>query len=238
MRHNPLHASDDPDVVRALIREHPWGTLVSQNDGELVASHYPVLLDEEADGLAIVTHVGRPDDEYHRFGANEMLLIVQGRHGYVSPSWYAPAASIKAPTWNFTAAHCYGVPEVLDPDENLRVLTRLVAHFEQHVDEPMFLDQEWGARIARGTVGIRLPITRFICKVKLSQDKDPVSVGNVITALRGAVRTSTPRWPMTWSARLPAGDFDYEAGGVGYARLRLRSQPEYVGSVRLITARP
>ena len=52
------------------------------------------------------------------------------------------------PTWNFWVAHCYGVPEVLDADENLEVLTRLVEHFERHVEEPGLLDQEFGAGAA------------------------------------------------------------------------------------------
>jgi transcriptional regulator len=49
-----------------------------------------------------------------------MLLIVQGHHGYISPSWYAPGAT-RAPTWNFTVAHCCGVPQILDSEENMRV---------------------------------------------------------------------------------------------------------------------
>ena len=184
MRHNPKHAETDPAAVRRLIEENPWGTLVSQADG-LVASHYPILLDEESDSLAVLTHVGRPDEQLHRFGSGaEMLLIVAGPHGYVSPSWYAPGAT-PAPTWNFSVAHCYGVPQVLEAEENLLVLTRLVAHFEQHVDDPVWLDQEIGRRIARGTVGIRLPISRFICKVKMSQDKDEVSQRQVLAELRG-----------------------------------------------------
>ncbi len=142
-----------------------------------------MLLDEDADELAIVTHVGRPDDEIHGFADREILLIVQGRHGYISPSWYAPGAT-RAPTWNFTVAHCYGVPQLLGEDQNLRVLTRLVEHFERHVAQPVLLDQEWGARLARGTVGIRLPIARFVFKRKLSQDKDPVSRRQAVAALR------------------------------------------------------
>jgi transcriptional regulator len=184
MRHNPKHAETDPAIVRRMIRENPWATLVSLAD-ELVASHYPILLDEESDELAIYTHVGKPDDQIHRFGdGKEMLLIVSGPHGYISPSWYAPGAT-PAPTWNFSTAHCYGVPEVLDAERNLAVLTRLVAHFERHVEDPVWLDQEIGARIARGTVGIRLPITRFVCKVKMSQDKDEVSRRQVLEQLRG-----------------------------------------------------
>jgi transcriptional regulator len=183
VRPNPLHESRDPEVVRELIRQNPWGTLVSSTERGLVASHYPILLDDSNADLAVVTHVGRPDDQVHDFGDREMLLIVQRRHGYVSPSWYAPGAT-RAPTWNFSVAHCYGVPEILDADANLSVLAALVKHFERRVESPVLLDAETGARLAPGTVGIRLPIARFECKVKLSQDKDPVSRRQVIAALR------------------------------------------------------
>jgi transcriptional regulator len=191
VRHNPSHAVDDPEVVRQLIRDNPWGTLVSANDGSLVASHYPILLDEESPELAIFTHVGRPDEEVHGFAEREVMLIVQGNHGYISPSWYAPGAT-RAPTWNFSVAHCYGVPQLLEAEENLRVLARLVEHFERHVEEPMLLDPEWGRPVARGTVGLRLAITRFVCKVKLSQDKDPVTRRQVIAALRSPGRYRHP----------------------------------------------
>jgi|SRR5450755_2410412 transcriptional regulator len=184
MRPNPKHASDDEEVVRQLIRENPWGTLISSNhEGDLVASHYPILLDEPASSLTVVTHVGRPDERVHDFGDREILLIVQGRHGYISPSWYAPGAS-RVPTWNFSAAHCYGVPQILGDEENLAVLTRLVEHFERRVEDPLLLDQAYGAQMAKGTVGLRLPITRFVCKLKLSQDKDLVTQDQVMAALR------------------------------------------------------
>jgi len=183
MRSNPAHASSDPDVVRQLVRENPWGILVSATSGAIVASHCPILLEEDAPGLQIATHVGKPDDEIHELGEREMLLIVQGHHGYISPSWYAAGAT-RAPTWNYSVAHCYGTPELLDDEENLAVLTRLVERFERRVEEPLLLDPDYGARLARGTVGIRLPITRFLCKVKLSQDKDPVSQRQILAALR------------------------------------------------------
>lgn len=181
MRQNPAYDCDDLEVVRELVEENPWATLVSENNG-LVASHCPVLLAEKGEGLVLVTHLGKPDDELHGLGG-EMLAIVQGNHGYVSPSWYAPGAT-RAPTWNFSVAHLYGVPEVLGEEENVQALTQLVAHFERHVEEPMFLEREWATPFARGTVGIRLPVERFVCKRKLSQDKDPVSRRNVIERLR------------------------------------------------------
>ena len=172
MRHNPAHNSEDPAVVRGLIEENPWAVLVSENGG-LVASHCPVLLAPGED-LTLLTHLGRPDDELHGIGDGELLVIVQGNHGYVSPSWYAPGA-VRAPTWNFSVAHLYGTAEVLSHGENLEALARLVERFEEHVEEPMFLDREWAKPVARGTVGIRLQVDRFTCKRKLSQDKDEVS---------------------------------------------------------------
>jgi transcriptional regulator len=183
MRHNPVHATTDPDAVRDLVRANPWATIVSSGPDGLVASHYPVLLDESSEELALLTHVGRPDEEIHDFGDTEVLVIVQGLHGYVSPSWYGPDAT-RAPTWNFSVAHCHGVPELLGAEDNLATLTRLVERFEREVEEPLYLDQEWGAQIAKGTVGLRIRVTRFVCKRKLSQDKDDVSRRQVIAKLR------------------------------------------------------
>ncbi len=183
MRHNPRHATTDEHVARQIVADHPWAMLISSGGSELVASHYPVLMDGSADRLTLLTHVGRPDDRLHGLGDGEVLVVFQGAHGYVSPSWYVPGTSV-APTWNFTALHCWGTPQVLEPQENLDVLARLTERFEQHVDEPMWLDRERAAPLARGTVGLRIPVDRFTCKVKMSQDKDPESVQNVIDMLR------------------------------------------------------
>lgn len=208
MRHNPKHAFTDEAVVRELIEANPWATLVSQDDaGGLVASHYPILLDPDADGLAVVTHVGRPDERVHNFGDREIMLIVAGPHGYVSPSWYAPGAT-RAPTWNFSVAHCYGVPEILTPEENVVTLTRLVAHFERHVEAPLWLEPEVAQRLAPGTVGIRLTITRFVGKVKMSQDKDPQSQRQVLGELRGAGPYANPPLAEAMARALPDSGSD------------------------------
>lgn len=183
MRPNPLFASDDPELVKALVREHPWATLVTTTGGGLAASHYPVLVDDEEPGLTLLTHLGRPDDEVLEIDRGELLVIVQGHHGYISPGWYSEGER-KVPTWNFTVAHLHGTPRRLDEGENLDVLTRLVAHFERRRDAPAYLDREEAAPIARGTVGLRIPIDRFEAKRKLSQNKDEQTRRNAIAALR------------------------------------------------------
>jgi transcriptional regulator len=184
VRHAPAFATEDTEVVKELIRANPWGVLISAGEPGPVASHYPIMLDEDAPGLTVLTHVGKPDDELHAFGPKEMLLIVQGPHGYVSPSWYAEGDP-RIPTWNFSVAHCYAVPEILSESENLRTLTRLTAHFERHVERPAWLDPELGARVSTRTVGLRLPITRFVCKLKMSQNRSPETRSRVLDELRG-----------------------------------------------------
>jgi transcriptional regulator len=183
MRPNPLFASEDPDLVKVLVREHPWATLVTTTATGLAASHYPVMLDEADPGLTLLTHLGRPDEQVLEIDRGEVLVIVQGHHGYISPGWYSPQER-KVPTWNFTVAHLHGTPQILGEDENLEVLTRLVERFEHHLDEPAYLEREYAAPIAKGTVGLRIPIDRFELKRKLSQNKDDETRHNIIAALR------------------------------------------------------
>ncbi|WP_411700239.1 FMN-binding negative transcriptional regulator [Conyzicola sp.] len=184
MRHTPTYVLTDPDEVKRLIRENPWATIVSNTATGLVASHYPVVLEETGAGvISVVSHVGRPDEKLHELGEHEILMIVQGPHGYVSPSWYGNGEFV--PTWNHVTAHLYGTPVILSDAENFEVLDDLVDHFEQQLPEPMSLDldEEQARRIAKGTVGIRFVVTRFDARLKLSQNKPPEVVDRIVAAL-------------------------------------------------------
>ena len=199
MRHTPRYLMTDPEQVKELIRHHPWATFVSHTADGLVASHYPVLLDEEADDIVLLSHFGRPDDEVHELGRHEMLVIIQGPHDYVSPSWYAPGDLV--PTWNHVTAHLYGTPETLTEEANYAMLSRLTDHFEAgHPHGRSLSEDEAGTRrIAKGTVGLRLRVTRFDARAKLSQNK-PAEVRENITdhlaahnpALAEAMRDVSP----------------------------------------------
>ena len=196
MRKNPSFTLASQDGVKRLIREHPWMTIVSNTDASgLVASHYPVLLDEQDPGIVLLTHVGRPDEELHELGRHEVMVIVQGPHGYISPGWYD--ASPAVPTWNFVTAHLHGTPELLDADENLKVLETLVDHFEDRLPEPRRMrgtpeNSDYADRIASGTVGLRIPITRFVGKNKMSQNKPAETVDRIIDELEGGGPYANP----------------------------------------------
>lgn len=187
MRPNPDYALDDVETIRALVAENPWATIVGFVPGKgLVASHYPILLDESSDGIVLLSHVGRPDERLHELGSHEAMVIIYGPQGYVSPSWYDTSPAV--PTWNFAVAHLYGTPEILTDEENLEVLERLVEHFENPLPEPYLMNRtlenaDYASRIVHGTVGFRMRVERFEAKEKMSQDKPAEVVGRVIDAL-------------------------------------------------------
>jgi len=188
MRQNPSFALADPGELKRLVRENPWATFVSSTANGLVASHYPVILDETRDELALLSHVGRPDEQLHELGEHELLVIVQGPHGYISSSWYDENPAV--PTWNFVTAHFSGVPELLSDEENLDVLARLVDHFEDELPSPRRMrgtlqDAQYAERIVSGTVGLRLTPTRVVAKQKMSQNRPAHIVDSIMSELAG-----------------------------------------------------
>jgi transcriptional regulator len=193
MRHTPHFVLSDVAEVARLVRENPWATIVAHTQEGLVASHYPVVLEETDDGsLSLVSHVGRPDERSLELGQGEVMVIVQGPRGYVSPGWY-PAEQI-IPTWNHVTAHLWATPEILSDDENFRVLGELVDHFERVMPEPssLQLDEEGARRVARGTVGVRLRVTRFDARLKLSQNKPPEVVDRIVAELEHGEHYAQP----------------------------------------------
>jgi transcriptional regulator len=188
VRQNPSFTLTDPDELKRLVRENPWATFVSNTSNGLVASHYPVILDETREELTLLSHVGRPDEQLHELGQHELLVIVQGPHGYISSGWYDEKPAV--PTWNFIAAHFSGVPELLGDEENLDVLARLVDHFEDELPSPRRMrgtleDAAYAERIVSGTVGLRLTPTRVVAKQKMSQNRPDHIVDSIMAELDG-----------------------------------------------------
>jgi transcriptional regulator len=101
----------------------------------------------------------------------------------VSASWYPEGENV--PTWNHVTAHLYGVPEILSDEENFAVLSSLTDHFEGGFEHgrSLALDEEKSRRVAKGTVGLRMRVTRFDARAKLSQNKAPEVQERIITEL-------------------------------------------------------
>jgi transcriptional regulator len=183
----PQHfREDDPAVLHALIHDHPFATLVAQQNDGLVASHIPLTFDPQQGPYGtLFGHVALGNQQWKVFDdSQEVLAIFQGPHAYISASWYEnPAKSV--PTWNYTVVHAYGVALKIDESELFHHMATLASMFETD-DEHAWRFQatdEFMQRLARGVVGFAIPIARLEGKFKLSQNRSQSDQERVINAL-------------------------------------------------------
>jgi transcriptional regulator len=174
------------EVLQALMRRHSFGTIVSHGAGGLVATHLPLLLDAESGPHGtLMGHMARANPHWHHFQeAGEALVIFQGPHAYVSPSWYETDPSL--PTWNYVAIHVYGRPSLIESDERLYgLLEALVGTYEAGRERPWDLAsrEEFVRRQMKAIVGFEIPIARLEGKLKLSQNRSPADREGAVAGL-------------------------------------------------------
>jgi transcriptional regulator len=166
------------EVLHALMREHSFATLISILDGALFATHIPVLLDASRGEYGTLrAHMARANPHWRAFtptpDATESLVIFQGPHAYISPSWYLSQQAV--PTWNYTAVHAYGRPTVTTELSRVReLLEETVGTFEDGMPQPWTTAQageEYIANMAKGIVAFEMPISRLEGKRKLGQNR-------------------------------------------------------------------
>src|SRR4051812_19316497 len=118
----PNHfAENDLNKLHGAIERYSFATLVSQNNGDLEASHLPLLLDRDAGPSGtLLGHMARANLQWRRAAGQEVLSIFNGPHAYVSPQWYQ--ATEVVPTWNYVAVHAYGRLELMDDETTTKEL--------------------------------------------------------------------------------------------------------------------
>ena len=178
---------DDKATLQAFIHEHSFGVLVTQGDEAPFATHLPFLFDgEHGDYGMLQAHMARANPQWHSFASErEALVIFQGPHAYISPSWYDVALSV--PTWNYAAVHVYGIPRIIEDSQYLyKQLKTLIEIHEARFEHPWTfeLPEEYLQKMMRGVVGFTLEITRLEGKFKMSQNRTPAEQEKVIATLQ------------------------------------------------------
>lgn len=163
----PRHfAEDDAEKLARLIAENGFGLLVTVAEGRPMASHVPFLYERERNLL--LAHVARANPQWRQFsGEGEVMVVFQGPHTYISPSWYRVPG---VPTWNYAVAHVYGRARALEEAAQLKAIVEmLTAKYESHYDKPW--TPEYDPRMLNAIVGIEVAITEVQGKFKLSQNR-------------------------------------------------------------------
>jgi len=167
------------EILHELIGTHPLGVLVVLTDKGLDANHIPFQVDPEPAPLGTLRgHVARANPLWRLFSRDvEALVIFQGPHAYISPSWYQTKRETGevVPTWNYAVVHAYGPLRFIDDRVWLRgFLENLTNRHEAGRADPWkvadappgYIEKQLG-----GIIGLEMAVTRLIGKWKASQNR-------------------------------------------------------------------
>jgi len=171
---------DDITRMQALMRAHPFATLVSAGGSlGLFATHLPTVVKAEGTHGVVECHLARANPHWKDLAAGgEALMIFHGPDGYISPNWYpSKAEHHKAvPTWNYATVHAYGRPAVMEDDGwKRRHVAELSDQEERAQPRPWALSDapdDYVRVMLRGIVGFRFEISRLEGKWKMSQNRE------------------------------------------------------------------
>jgi len=188
----PLFAETRIDVLQQCIRDHAFGALITHDAAGLNANHIPFEIDAEPAPFGTLrAHVSRNNPLWREQDpAREALMIFQGPHTYVTPSWYPSRhdGGKVVPTWDYIVVHAYGQLQIREDAAWLHAhVARLTSQHEAGFAQPWQLDSAPAAYIAaqlHGIVGLEIRITRLLGKWKTNQNRPRADQLAVAQALR------------------------------------------------------
>ena len=179
-----LYREEDRELIVEFLKQNNFPALVTFDGEKPIATHLPVEITQtETGGLTIYSHMSKANPQWKSFGGQEVLLIFQGAHTYISPRWYN---HVNVPTWNYMMVHVYGKVRIVEGDELYSLLGRLVRQHE--VDSNYRLEslpQDFVKKEMNGTVGFVVDVTRMDAGYKLSQNRNDEDHANIIRELEG-----------------------------------------------------
>ncbi|PAV30876.1 protease [Virgibacillus profundi] len=172
----------DFDEIREFIQKYSFGTIVSTEQGKPIATHLPLELHKQGDDYYITGHFAYANPQWKTFEADNVLVMFQGPHAYISSSWYK---SENVPTWNYQSVHIYGTASIMSEQELQEDLKILLQKYEQHRKNPALwenLSSQTKKQI-KGIVGFKIKIQEVQAAYKLSQNRNEEDYQNIIDKL-------------------------------------------------------
>ncbi len=177
-----LYREEDREKIIEFLKQNNFPALVSHDGEKLTATHLPVeIIADEKGVLTILGHMSRANQQWKSFGEQEVLLIFQGAHTYISPRWYN---HVNVPTWNYMMVHVYGRVRAVEGEELHLLLSQLVGGHEAGTSYRLEdLPEEFVQKEMNGVFGFALEVTRIDAGYKLSQNRNDEDHKNIIHEL-------------------------------------------------------
>ncbi|MDM5334064.1 FMN-binding negative transcriptional regulator [Ureibacillus composti] len=160
---------NDDEFIYEMIEQYSFATLFSVHNGEPYATHLPLILNKTENALS--GHFARQNEQWKVINNQKVLVVFQGPHCYISPSWYETGQAV--PTWNYVSVHVYGELEIVeDQTVILDSLSEMVNKYESPVSSYDYrdVDPKYIEGMRKGIVAFKIKITKIEAKAKLSQN--------------------------------------------------------------------
>lgn len=161
---------EDKETIYDYIKKYSFATLFSQHNGKPYATHLPLLMNK--DEHALYGHIARANKQWQDWIDQQILVVFQGPHCYISPSYYETNKAV--PTWDYVSIHVYGKIELINEKNRvLNFLNDLVNKYEKS-DSPynyQDLDPVSIEEMMKELVAFKLTITNIEAQAKLSQNQ-------------------------------------------------------------------
>lgn len=172
----------DTKTIQHFIQSHPFATVISKDkQGQMLATHMPVLLHDFGDQLVLSGHFAQSNPQWQTVdNEDEILIIFQGPHGYISSTWYEQE---DVPTWDYQSVHVYGNSWLTDAAETKEDIIALLNTFEDEAGarfENLASDTRKQIHVI---VGFRISIERTYAAFKLSQNRSTTDIETIIEQL-------------------------------------------------------
>jgi transcriptional regulator len=177
---------DDRAVLFDFMARNNFGILITTDHAAPIATHLPFQIDPQRGEHGVLSgHMARANNQWQTFAPDqEALIVFQGPHTYISPSWYQKQPSV--PTWNYATVHAYGWPRIIEDDRVTHdSLQGLVDKHEAAFDQPwqMKLPEDYYQRQVKAIVVFEIELTRVEGKFKMSQNRSVEDRSGVVAAL-------------------------------------------------------
>ncbi|MHB8779295.1 MAG: FMN-binding negative transcriptional regulator [Anaerolineales bacterium] len=178
-----LYREVDREKIIDFLHANNFPALVTYDGEKPIATHLPVEVIEGGDGaLTVLGHMSRANPQWKTFGEEDVLLIFQGAHTYISPRWYK---HVNVPTWNYRMVHVYGKVRMLAGDDLYTLLSRLVKKHEVETGYSLEgLPEDFVQKEMKGVAGFEVQVTRIDAGYKLSQNRNDEDHENIIRELQ------------------------------------------------------
>ncbi len=184
----PYFTENDQQKLIAFMKENAFAIITGSGDQFPVATHIPLEIKADAaGGLVLSGHLMKNTDHHKAFEKNNQVLVIfNGAHCYVSASWYKDPAV--ASTWNYMTVHVHGKIIFTDEAGTYAAIRSITDKYEGEKSAAAFdhIPEDYKSKLLKAIVGFTIEVSSINNVFKLSQNHDTETRLSIIEALEAS----------------------------------------------------